>query len=195
MKIEPRKTAALPKYAMLLAASATLLTGCAPDLAGDTTIAPDQRIIDNSENDPVQLEGEAVSLTDVVADQSAESLPAGFARQGITLERTYEASDYAGNCQQTWYVDRDNAVSVCFYYDCLGDGQCDTENGAQQFDWGYADQTLYPLGQAEQTACRTAFIAVSMDRTGAITEDEAEQIAKDLLGDTAGETEVQEDEN
>ncbi|MBQ6039943.1 MAG: hypothetical protein IJL32_04110 [Oscillospiraceae bacterium] len=196
MKIEPRKTASLPKYAMLLAASATLLTGCArnlagggPDLAGEATIAPDQNVIDNSDNDPLQLEGEAISLTDAVAEQSEEQLTEGFARQGITLERANESAAYHGDCWQTWFVDQNNAVTVSFYFDSTWDKEIFTEQGAAEFSWGYADKTQYPLGAEEQTDCRTAFIAVSMARDDAITADEAEQIAKDLLSVLPADTE------
>ena len=199
MKIEPRKTASLPKYAMLLAASAAILTGCAPDLAGDMV---NPQPIDNGANDgegsgaePVQLEGEAVSLTDVTAENSAEQLTEGFARQGITLERADEPAAYHGDCQQIWFADEKNAVTVSFYFDSAWEKENFTEHGAAKFSWGYADETQYPLGAEEQTDCRTAFIAVSAARGEAITADEAEQIAKDLLGEPAEKTEAHENEN
>ena len=203
MKIEPRKAASLPKYAMLLAASAALLTGCSVGYAGEIQDTDDwsDSVADNGANganggeiEPVALDGDVVAPACEIDEQYGEPIKAGFARQGITLETAYSFAEYAGRAQETWYVDRSNAVLVCFYDDTSVE-RLYAEHGAQQYDWGFSDHTLYPRGQAEQTVCRTAFIPAIAGSPDPITEDKAEQIAKDLLADTLEETEVQTDEN
>ena len=207
MKIEPRKTAALPKYAMIMAA-AVMLTGCRYDgevaLAGEAQPIDTQVQIDGDmqvcpdpvPDDDLQLGGD-VALTDCVADSSEERLRETFAAHGITLERADAPADVAGEYQAAWFIDRENAVLVCFYDKGTAAENRYAEAGAVQYDWGFAGTAQYPRGEAEQTGFRSAFIAVSPDCVGAIPAETAEQIANALLNDTetAENTEVQTDEN
>ncbi|MCR4760046.1 MAG: hypothetical protein K5705_07225 [Oscillospiraceae bacterium] len=102
MKIEPRKTASLPKYALLLAASAALLTGCdfnrpvatdgtAPD--PNVQIDGDVQIIDQPDPDiEVQLAGEeqfcpdmTTTTTEVMLEGEANPYETDVNADGTTV--------------------------------------------------------------------------------------------------------------
>ncbi len=177
MKIEPRATASLPKYAAVMAA-AVVLTGCG--------------------NRPVALGGD-VPVPDFISESSEKHIISGFARQGIKLERSYGIAEYNGPANQAWFADKEKAVVVCFYFDNSGSAAELKQNSAEQFDWGFACETQYPLGAEEQTACRTAYIEVKPLHETEFSKDAAEQIAKDLqnmtINETTDETEAKTNEN
>ncbi|MBP0971393.1 MAG: hypothetical protein J5753_05070 [Oscillospiraceae bacterium] len=177
MKIQPRATASVPKYAAVMAA-AVVLTGCG--------------------NRPVALGGD-VPVPDFISESSERHIRSGFARQGINLERSYGTAEYNGPSNQAWFADQEKAVVVCFYFDNSGSAAELEKSGAEQFDWGFACETQYPLGAEAQTACRTAYIEVKPLHETEFSKDAAEQIAKDLLNMTMDETtdkaEEQNDEN
>lgn len=215
MKIEPRKTAAQPKYAMVLAAAAAVvLSGCTVDLAGKTTLSGDVAV-QISEPEP-QIDGEMefypaktepvmtdvppensgeMALTDLVAAASAEPLKAGFSKLDIELEETDGFADAAGTPHPAWFIDRENEYLVCFYDEDTGAEELYAQIGAEQFDWGYAGWASHPDSSEENTDYRTAFIAVSPERLTVLTEEQAEQIARDIKDAAFFKPEVQTDEN
>lgn len=211
MKIQPRKTASLPKYAAVMAA-AVMLTGCG--YAGEIEAGGEPQIIDSQvqvEGDmqvcpeetepvnvvPVQLEGD-VALSAVAAEASEQVLREVFAGHGITLERADSAAKLAGNFQEVWLIDTGKKIIVTFYDKYSDMEKRYTENGAEMHEWGCICSTEYPHGAEEQAEYRTALIAAAPEDYS-VTEAEAEQIAADLLGitdDTAEEPEeAHSDEN
>ncbi|MBP0971394.1 MAG: hypothetical protein J5753_05075 [Oscillospiraceae bacterium] len=235
MKIEPRKTAAMPKYALVLAAAAVMMTGCGlegeaktddnyviPETQQTTELEIDGFLdVRPDETEPVTEESDEIPLTDAFANNSVEALTDGFFDQtGVVLGVPGwmgENAEFAGEPQKVWLMNDCHKTMVCLYEAGSGMEERLLANGAEQFDWGFAGVTKYPRCVIEQDALpeeeqetdpeelefrrmeqqedyRTAFIAVFPDGADALTEEEAEQIARDLLGDTA-ETEVQEDEN
>ena len=243
MKIEPKKTASLPKYAAVMAA-AVMLTGCTPGgvtLEGDVAVLETTQVtaqttepeIDGfldvrpdvrpDETDPVE---EEISLTDAFAANSEIPVTDGFFDQaGFVLGVPGwlgETAEFAGESQKVWLMNEYHQTMVCLYEAGSGMEERLRAAGAEQFDWGFAGVTTYPRCVLEpdetaeeeaeldpeelefrqneqqfmleqmrerQETYRTAFIAVSPDRAEALTEEEAGQIARDLLGDT--ETVVQ----
>ncbi len=200
MKIQPRKTASLPKYAAIMAA-AVMLTGCGYDgevaLDGETQVLDSQVQIDGDmqvcPDDDVQLDGD-VALSAVAAADSEQVLRKVFDGHGITLERTDAAADLAGNYQETWYIDTEKKIIVAFYDKYSGAEERYQDNGAEAFDWGYICNTQYPHGAEEQAEYRTALIAAAPEDYS-VTEEDAERVIADLLGEAAAETEVYSDEN
>ena len=241
MKIQPRATASVPKYAAVMAA-AVMMTGCGlegeaktddnyviPETQQTTELEIDGFLdVRPDETEPVTEESDEIPLTDAFANNSVEALTDGFFDQaGFVLGTPEWAAEFAGEHQKVWCINEYHRTAVCFYEAGTGTEERLRANGAEQFDWGFAGVTKYPRCviepddtpeaeqetdpeelefrqneqqyllerlREEQADYRTAFIAVSPDGADALTEEEAEQIARDLLGDPA-ETEVQEDEN
>ena len=206
MKIQPRKTASLPKYAAVMAA-AVMLTGCGyageietggepqiidsqVQIDGDMQVCPDETEPVNDE--PVQFEGD-VALSAFAAVNGEEILKRAGTEHGITLERADNAADLAEDYLEAWYIDTEKQIIVTFYDKYSGAEERYTDNGAEAHDWGYICNTKYPHGAEKQSEYRTALIAASPEHS-TITEEEAGQILADLLGGAA-ETEVQSDEN
>ena len=213
MKIQPRKTAAVPKYAALMAA-AVMLTGCGYDgevaLDGETQVLDSQVQIDGDmqvcpdpepsdpEEDPADYK-DGVPAAAIAACNSQEQLESAFEQYGISLFQADAPADVAGEYQATGFLDNDDTVHVCFFTAGCGKEELYAENGFAQHDWGFVGTVQYPRGAAEQIAIRTAFIAAEPEHTEGLTAEEAAQIAADLMGaadDTSEEPEeVHSDEN
>lgn len=187
MKIEPIKKTNRPKYAAALAALSMVptLAGCGRKPVEITGLVA-QPV--ESQEEPVALGGD-VALSDAFINSAASNaFIEGFARQGITLEKTDAAADFAGNYDYPWFIDRANGILICGNDNVLRTERY-RENGAEEFDWGFAGEAQYPHGEAEQITCRTAFVNVQKYWDEGFSADDAEQIAKDLLQITETEAE------
>ena len=162
MKIQPRKTASVPKYAAVLA-SAVLLTGCTPGgvtLEGDVAV-PETTQVTVQTSEP-EIDGflevcpdetelvieEEISLTDAFAANSKDAVTDGFFDQaGFVLGVpgwTGDTAEFAGEAHKVWLMNDCHQTMVCLYEAGSGMEERLRAAGAEQFDWGFSGVTTYP---------------------------------------------------